>query len=131
MKNIFKTAIILKSITLVSLFIVLSCTSSNQNITSTDSGFENYFENNSTLYQGFKSECERMYDKVNMSEESKTKYCNCIPKAVALCVYKEQTISGTKITQIDYKSCVVSGKDSCSQTYVQQATGLLESLNLF
>ena len=73
-----------------------------------------------------------MYSDSQFSNQySKDEYCNCIPKAIAFCVYGKEKRTKQEITQSGFQSCIMQGKDTCKSTFKYRKLDIFDKVMLY
>lgn len=104
-----------KIFTLLALCAVVACTSAN--LFSDTASFQTYLNNNKGLYVGFVEQCKNTQYFLNSnSQYDPEEYCECLPKAIAFCVYSQEQISGKNVSTTVFKDCITQGSNTCKTT---------------
>ena len=122
----------LKLISLLLIILNVACSSSNNSVYSSADDFQKYLNKNRNLYIGFRDQCQNMYSDSQFGNQySKDEYCNCIPKAIAFCVYGKEKRTKQEITQSGFKSCIMQGKDTCKSTFKYRKLDIFDKVMLY
>ncbi len=104
-----------KIFTLLALCMVIACTSTKMFMETT--AFQSYLNNNKGLYVGFVKQCKSTQSFLRgNSQYNPEEYCECLPKAIAYCVYSQEKISGENVSAGVFKNCITQGSNTCKTT---------------
>lgn len=104
-----------KLFSLFTLLLVLACGSNN--LFNDTKSFQKYLDNNKGLYVGFVAQCKNMQSALyGNNQYDPEEYCDCLPKAIAFCVYSQEKILGQNVSSMVFKDCIMQGSNTCKAT---------------